>query len=63
MNDLARSYQPRRVWAAGVSIGWNLLMAGVFVGSGAAEGLYRALKGEAASAWVGPVHRSMKECR
>src|SRR3954451_8979947 len=57
VNDLARSYQPRRVWAAGVSIGWNLLMAGAFVGSGAAEGLYRSLKrGESASVWVGPVY-------
>src|SRR5436305_371127 len=27
VNDLARSYQPRRVWAAGISIAWNLLIA------------------------------------
>ena len=36
VNDLARSYQPRRVWAAAVSIGWNLLIALAFVASGAA---------------------------
>jgi Zn-dependent protease with chaperone function len=53
VNDLARSYQPRRVWAAGVSIGWNLLLAGMFVGSGAAAGLYRGMKG---GVWVGPVY-------
>ena len=41
VNDLARSYQPRRVWASGVSIGWNLLLAGVFVFGGAAERLYK----------------------
>ena len=41
VNDLARSYQPRRVWAAAVSIGWNLLIAALFVGSGAAERLYK----------------------
>ena len=41
VNDLARSYQPRRVWAAGVIIAWNLLLAGLFVFSGAAERLYK----------------------
>lgn len=40
-NDLARSYQPRRVWASAVSIGWNLLLAGALVGSGEAVRLYR----------------------
>ena len=42
VNDLARSYQPRRVWAAAVSIGWNLLLAGAFVLGGPAERLYKA---------------------
>lgn len=42
-NDLARSYQPRRVWAAAVSIGWNLLLAGLFVASGQAVRLYQQL--------------------
>jgi len=41
VNDLARSYQPRRVWAAAISIGWNLLVAGLFVASGGAERLYK----------------------
>jgi Zn-dependent protease with chaperone function len=41
VNDLARSYQPRRVWAAAVSIGWNLLLAGLFVLAGPAERLYK----------------------
>lgn len=41
MNDLARSYQPRRVWAAGVSIAWNLLLASLFVFGGPAERLYK----------------------
>ena len=36
VNDLARSYQPRRTWAAAVSIGWNLLLAGAFVLGGPA---------------------------
>ena len=41
VNDLARSYQPRRVWAAGISIAWNLVIAALFVGTGAAERLYK----------------------
>src|SRR5258706_4535910 len=41
VNDLARSYQPRRVWAAGISVAWNLLIAAFFVASGAAERLYK----------------------
>ena len=57
VNDLARAYQPRRVGAAAVSIGWNLLIAGAFVGSGAAGQLHRWLTGDgAAGAWVGPVY-------
>jgi Zn-dependent protease with chaperone function len=43
VNDLARSYQPRRVWGASISIAWNLLLAGVFVGSRAAYELMIAL--------------------
>ena len=34
VNALARSYQPRRVWAAAVSIAWNLLLASLFVFTG-----------------------------
>jgi Zn-dependent protease with chaperone function len=43
VNDLARSYQPRRVWGASISIGWNLLLAGMFVASGGAGELLNAL--------------------
>lgn len=62
VNDLARSYQPRRTWAAAVGIGWNLLLAGAFVLGGAAEGLYRHLAGAGAAdvaralSWVAPVY-------
>jgi Zn-dependent protease with chaperone function len=60
VNDLASSYQPRRVWAAGVSIGWNLLLAGLFVGSGAARHLLEAISwaggGPGALSWVAPVY-------
>ena len=61
VNDLASSYQPRRVWAAGISIGWNLLVAGLFVGSGAARHLLWAVSsigggGDAALWWVAPVY-------
>ena len=62
VNDLARSYQPRRVWAAGISIAWNLLIAALFVASGAAERLYRYLvppdAGHVPSAlwWVAPTY-------
>jgi Zn-dependent protease with chaperone function len=61
-NDLARSYQPRRVWASAVSIGWNLLLAGGFIGSGMAVWLYRQIAptdgGAAATPawWVTPVY-------
>jgi Zn-dependent protease with chaperone function len=64
-NDLARSYQPRRVWAAAVSIGWNLLLAGAFVASGEAVRLYQQLtRGDAGGqmpgfSWVGPVYLSI----
>ena len=60
VNDLARSYQPRRTWAAAVSIGWNLLLAGAFVLGGPAEGLYKLLAPvetaqlPRAFSWVGP---------
>jgi Zn-dependent protease with chaperone function len=62
VNDLARSYQPRRVWAAAVSIGWNLLLASLFVLGGAADGLYRRLAPQdpahlaPAFSWVAPVY-------
>jgi Zn-dependent protease with chaperone function len=59
VNDLARSYQPRRVWAAAVSIGWNLLLASLFVFGGAAAGLYRRLAPHDAAhalSWVAPVY-------
>jgi Zn-dependent protease with chaperone function len=59
VNDLARSYQPRRVWAAAVSIGWNLLIAGLFVFGGAAEALYRRIVPHDAAhafSWVAPAY-------
>jgi Zn-dependent protease with chaperone function len=43
VNDLASAYQPRRVWAAGVSIGWNLLLVALFAISGAAQHLFAAM--------------------
>jgi len=65
VNDLARSYQPRRVWAAGISIAWNLLIAALFVGTGAAERLYKHFVPldpayfPAAFSWVAPVYFSI----
>jgi hypothetical protein len=65
VNDLARSYQPRRVWAAAISIGWNLLVAALFVGSGGAERLYKHFVPldpayfPAAFSWVAPVYFSI----
>jgi Zn-dependent protease with chaperone function len=64
VNDLARSYQPRRVWAAAVSIGWNLVLAGAFLFTGAAERLYRLLAPHDAATpqltavpwWVAPAY-------
>jgi len=62
VNDLARSYQPRRVWAAAVSIGWNLLIALAFVASGAAERLYKHFVPldpayyPAPFSWVAPIY-------
>jgi Zn-dependent protease with chaperone function len=43
VNDLAAAYQPRRVWAAGISITWNLLFAFAFIASQFAWGLYNHL--------------------
>jgi Zn-dependent protease with chaperone function len=65
VNDLARSYQPRRVWAAGISIAWNLLIATLFVGTGAAERLYKHFVPldpayfPAAFSWVAPAYFSI----
>src|SRR3954447_6102347 len=62
VNDLARSYQPRRTWAAAVGIGWNLLLAGAFVLGGPAEGLYKHFApGDSthlmpAFSWIAPVY-------
>lgn len=59
VNDLARSYQPRRVWAAAVSIGWNLLIASGFVFGGGAGALYRRLVSHDpahAFSWAAPVY-------
>ncbi len=65
-NDLARSYQPRRVWASAVSIGWNLLLAAAFVGSGEAVRLYRQFvpveTGTASFSWVTLVYLSLLFC-
>jgi Zn-dependent protease with chaperone function len=43
-NALAKSYQPRRFWAAAAGIGWNLALAALFVGTGAAERLWKHFK-------------------
>src|SRR5438552_343584 len=43
VNDLAAAYQPRRVWGAGVSIGWNLLLAALFVAGRGSWRLYAHL--------------------
>jgi Zn-dependent protease with chaperone function len=65
VNDLARSYQPRRVWAAGISIAWNLLIASLFVATGAAERLYKHFVPldpsyfPAAFSWVAPTYFSI----
>src|SRR3954468_20288000 len=62
INDLARSYQPRRTWAAGVSIAWNLLLAGAFVLGGPAERLYKhfapldATYYPPAFSWIAPAY-------
>jgi Zn-dependent protease with chaperone function len=62
VNDLARSYQPRRVWAAAISIGWNLLLAGAFVLGGPAERLYKFFVPRDATyyppsfSWVAPAY-------
>jgi Zn-dependent protease with chaperone function len=44
VNDLAAAYQPRRVWAAAVTIGWNLLLAGAFLAGGGAWRMQHALE-------------------
>ena len=65
VNDLARSYQPRRVWGAAVSIAWNLSAAGLFVGTGAAERLYKHFVPldpayyPAPFSWVAPLYFSI----
>ncbi|HEY7115730.1 MAG TPA: M48 family metalloprotease [Tepidisphaeraceae bacterium] len=65
VNDLARSYQPRRVWAAGISIGWNLLLAVLFVFTGAGERLYKHFVPQDPAyfppsfAWIAPVYFSI----
>jgi Zn-dependent protease with chaperone function len=65
VNDLARSYQPRRVWAAGISIAWNLLIASLFVTTGAAERLYKHFVPfdptyfPATFSWVAPAYFSI----
>jgi STE24 endopeptidase len=43
VNDLAAAYQPRRVWAAALSIAWNLSLAALFVTGRGAWGLYTFL--------------------
>jgi Zn-dependent protease with chaperone function len=43
VNDLAAAYQPRRVWAAAVSIAWNLSLAALFTSGGGAWKLYARL--------------------
>jgi STE24 endopeptidase len=43
VNDLAAAYQPRRVWAAQISIIWNLLFAAAFIASHAAWWMYERL--------------------
>ena len=61
-HDLASVYQPRRVWAAGVSVAWNLLLVGGFVTTGAASRFYFRLAGLSPAShgshvpWVVPVY-------
>jgi Zn-dependent protease with chaperone function len=45
VNSLAAAYQPRRVWAAAVSISWNLLLAAAFVAGRGAWRLHVSLAG------------------
>src|SRR5689334_9033173 len=45
VNSLAAAYQPRRVWAAAVSISWNLLLAMAFVAGRGAWRLHVSLAG------------------
>src|SRR2546421_730454 len=45
VNHLAAAYQPRRVWAAAVSIGWNLLLAASLVAGHGASRLWLWLEG------------------
>jgi Zn-dependent protease with chaperone function len=61
VNDLARSYQPRRVWAAEVSIAWNLALAAAFVFGGFAERLYKAMAPEDLPplSWIAPAYLSV----
>src|SRR5437763_2205113 len=47
VNSLAAAYQPRRVWAAAVSISWNLLLALAFVAGKGAWRLHASLSGYA----------------
>jgi Zn-dependent protease with chaperone function len=62
INDLAVAYQPRRVFAATISIGWNLLLAALFAFSGAAHHLLAfvapANRAEGAPhfSWAAPVY-------
>jgi Zn-dependent protease with chaperone function len=44
VNDLAAAYQLRRVWAAQISIVWNLFLAAAFIASHAAWWLYEHLE-------------------
>jgi STE24 endopeptidase len=43
VNDLATAYQPRRVWAAQISVIWNLFLAAAFIATHAAWRLYACL--------------------
>jgi Zn-dependent protease with chaperone function len=54
VNDLAAAYQPRRVWAAAIMIGWNLLLAGIFVAGQVATRLYHLL-----TLYVGAGHHAI----
>ena len=59
-NDLASAYQPRRVFAATVSIAWNLLLAALFLAGGAASELLTyiapATQHAASTFWQGPLY-------
>jgi Zn-dependent protease with chaperone function len=59
VNDLAAAYQPRRVWAAAITISWNLVLVAAFVAEHGASRLYHWLRHFARpghAAWIAPAY-------